>query len=498
MKTSKTLQRMLPGITLYSLVFVRYLYYGIQYFYQLDDYIQYHNYAFFAEDLWQLICEKGMLQARPAAGMADVLLWSRFFPVMILAVAILAGFYTVAGLLLRRVFQRHFRIGWLFAVVFALLPLGFEGTYWVSASSRIVMGLFFASLGAWLLQRYLDGVSWGCLAGALALQFLGSCFYEQALVFSVALFALLGLLNFRRYRWKCLWAGFPILNTGLYFLLTSLMPSGNLYAGRMKLVLPNDPYYFKTFLPDLLGQIKSVFWDGNWQTIGKGFWRGAEILIQDGAVWFALLLAGLCFAFGWSILRSQKTETAKSSLPVALLVGILLAVAPIAPFFVLENPWFSFRGAVFSFPGLALTADVLLTALWSQWKKGWIASSAVTASIALVFCVAGISELHDYKETMENDHRAAGNVHAEAFTLAIYIFGFIQVVLAHAVLPAEHCGVAGKYASIGTLTGNMRVQEEIRFGARGVEIEQVQQIALGKGQQFVFLIDPKVHGLRLA
>lgn len=407
MKTRTILRRILPGLTLYSLVFLRYLYYGFQYFYQLDDYIQYHNYAFFNQDLWGYIRDMGMLQSRPAAGAADVFVWSNFFPFMMVAVAILAALYTMAGLLLRSVFERHFKMSWLFAVIFALLPLGFEGTYWVSASSRVVCGLFFGAWGAWSFQRYLDHGRWYALLTALVLQFVGSCFYEQALVFSVALFALLGLLNLRQHRWKCLWAGFPVLNTGLYFLLTALAPAGKLYAGRMQWMLPNSAYYFKTFLPDLLGQIKSVFWDGNWQTVGKGFLRGAEIIIQDGAVWFALLLVGLCLAFGRSITVSQKSETAKGSLPLALAVGSLLAIAPLAPFFILGNPWFSFRGAVFSFPGLALVADVLFTALWCRWKKGWILSSAVTASIALVFCVAGISELHDYKQTTENDHRVA-------------------------------------------------------------------------------------------
>ena len=95
MKISKRTQQVLPGILLYSLVFIRYVYYGFRYFYQLDDYIQYHNYTYFYDDLWNFVAEMGMLSSRPAAGPADVFVWSRFFPCMIVAVAVLAAVLSV-------------------------------------------------------------------------------------------------------------------------------------------------------------------------------------------------------------------------------------------------------------------------------------------------------------------------------------------------------------------------------------------------------------------
>lgn len=412
MKISKRTQQVLPGILLYSLVFIRYVYYGFRYFYQLDDYIQYHNYTYFYDDLWNFVAEMGMLSSRPAAGPADVFVWSRFFPCMIVAVAVLAAMYTAAGVLLYRIFQKYFRVTWLFPVLFALLPLGFEGTYWVSASSRVVCGLFFCVLGAWFLERYWDRGRWYLLLPAMLLEFFGSCFYEQALVFGVALFCLLALLRLRTKEKRALWGGFSLVNAVLYFVLTSLMPSGPLYSGRMGLVLPTSPDYFKVFLPNIWRQLKGVFQGGGFATVFKGFRRGCAIVAQDGAVLFLLALVLLAVAFGIACYRDRR-ETEQGKLLPALLVGLLLALAPLAPFLVIANPWFSFRGAVASFGGIALGVDALTAALWSRVKGGRLAAPAVAAAVAAVFCIAGVSELHDYRQTYQDDHKAADTVLAQ-------------------------------------------------------------------------------------
>lgn len=392
--------------TVFALVMIRYLYYGMQYFYQLDDYIQYHNYTAFNSNIWELIKGLGLLQARPAAGVFDVAVWSKFFPVMIVAVALISALYAGAALLLRSVLRRHFDIGWLFPVVFALLPLGFEGTYWVSASSRIVCGLFFASLAAYLLQKYFDGATWRTLLGALLLQFFAACFYEQVLVFSVALCALLALLSMREKGKRCFWGFFPVVNTGLYFFLTAIAPAGQLYSGRMETIFPVSIYYFKVFLPEVLIQIKRAFLGGGFYTIVKGFWRGASLLVQDRSFWYVLILLGLCALFcvlAWRDGTEEAARDKKKNIWITLLVGILLALAPLAPFFFIGGTWISLRATVTSFAGLALCADAVLMWLLHTLRLRKRMVAVLSSLVAFVFCVAGVSELQDYKLTNEND-----------------------------------------------------------------------------------------------
>jgi len=393
----------LPWFSVFALVFGRYLYYGFQYFYQLDDYIQYHNNAAFSDNLWETALNMGMLLARPAAGLSDLYVWSDFFPAMLLAVAIISALYACAAILLKSVFHRHFGTGWVFVVIFALLPLGMEGVYWVSASSRIVCGLFFAALAAWLLQKYFDGGRWYCLLGAILAQFWGGCYYEQVMVFSVTLFVLIGIMNFRSCKWKSLWSLFAPMNMVLYLLLTAVMPGAGVYGARVAF-MEISPWYFEVFLPDVLGQIRNSFLGGGFYTTVKGFWRGLQIILQDYAFWFLLLIIGLCVLLWYVAKGKGDSEKTTRRHWWAVVVGILLAIAPVSIFLVLENPWFSLRGAVCSFAGIALIADVLL-----RWiLRGRMKWSAVAAGcLAFVFCIASVSELHDYKLTYENDNRAA-------------------------------------------------------------------------------------------
>lgn len=90
---------------------------------------------------------------------------------------------------------------------------------------------------------------------------------------------------------------------------------------------------------------------------------------------------------------------------LAVLAGVLLFLAPLSIFFVLNNPWFSFRGAVTSFVGLALVVDTAVAALWKKLPLQGNGPAVLAALAALVFCVAGASEVGDYRDTWENDQR---------------------------------------------------------------------------------------------
>ncbi len=189
-------------------VALRFLYYGFQYFPQLDDYIQYCNYPN-SVDYALLIREGGFLASRPLAGISDIFLWGRFWDHMILALLLICVLWTLTALIFRKVFQRWFGCGMIFLIVFALMPLGFEGTYWLSASSRVVVGLFFTALALYLLERRIEEKRWYWLALWLPCLLLSYCYYEQVLVLSLTL-TLLSVLLHRR----CKDAYIGLLSTG--------------------------------------------------------------------------------------------------------------------------------------------------------------------------------------------------------------------------------------------------------------------------------------------
>ena len=407
-------RRLTAGLAVFLLVMTRYCAFGVQYYPQLDDYIQYHNYTrlYDFSTLQELM---GILSSRPLAGIADYFFWSPMFDHMILGVALISALYAAAVLLIWDVLGRYFRTSPVLPVVMALLPLGLEGTYWMSASTRVVVGMFFAALAVRAFLNWLDGKGRGWLPLYLILQLIPFGFYEQAGLLSITLTvgaAILERTRKGRPMGRCavsLW-GVPAM--GLYFLITRLLNNGGVYGSRTELVLPTSRYYWLHELPKTLWQFFQAFAGGGFFTAVKGFVRGMRMIFSGELLLWALCAAALCVLL-WLTLRNREPQErtgGDAPLPLALLSGLLLAAAPVSLFLVLGNTWFSLRGTVTSFPGIALLADSLVVWLWDRLARGRDGLSVLAAAMAFVFCVAGSSEIRDYRDTYYNDQRIAGLV----------------------------------------------------------------------------------------
>ena len=414
---------------LFGLFFVRFIYYGPTYFHALDDYIQHHNYAAGSMGLGELIVSMGLLSARPLAGLMDVTLWSVLFPVMIVGVAIISVLYTASALLFHRLARRYFGVGSVFLVIYALLPLSFEGVYWMSASTRIVPGLFFGAFAATCFDHYCRTGIKQSLWLFLLSQTLCFGFYEQSILLSLTLTALLGLYHLvnREYRgFSALLSAVPCV---VFILVTTLAPSADIFTQRSHIILPAEGYYFDVFLPEVLQQMKSAFLGGGFYTLFTGFLRGAQMILHDGAIIYFVCVVALCLLFYF---RLHGDKPAKKSAPLVLgmFVGVLLTLAPIAPFFILENPWFSLRGTVTALVGIALLCDCFarLVVRWVPALHPLVHGGA--CALALLCCIASVSELHDYRMTNQADHMAAdtiiANVPADGSLSTVGILGLEQ------------------------------------------------------------------------
>ena len=392
-------------LSVFLLVAIRFLYFGFKYFPQLDDYIQHHNYAP-QGSFFYLFENLGLLAARPLAGILDITLWSWLWPCSIIGVLILCVLYSLASLEFYKVFNKLFGTSKFFIVIFALLPLGIEGTYWMSASTRIIPGIFFAAFSASQLVRFFEcGKNKNAILTIL-FQFLTFCFYEQTAVLSCALNVLVSFLYAKKSgkRWCISFS--CICCAILYFLISSIHADSPLYSGRTEIILPISVYYFKVFLPELLSQIKSAFLGGGYYTLVYGFIRGVMRIISDGAWIYCLLLAAFAVFFYKASYKSGSiTEKPKTALPIVF--GVLLALAPLAPFFIISNPWFSFRGTVASFAGIALVCDAVIRLVTRNNGK---AISVIGSLCAVVFCICSVSEVADYRSTYLADTKAVSRI----------------------------------------------------------------------------------------
>ncbi len=392
-------------LAIFFLISIRFLYFGFEYFPQLDDYIQHHNYAP-QGSFFYLVERLGLLGARPLAGILDITLWSWLWPCAIVGVLILSALYAFSAVKFQEIFEKLFGTSKFFIIVYALLPLGIEGTYWMSASTRIIPGMFFAALSASLLVKFLENGRKSEMVFALLLQFLTFCFYEQTAVLSCTLNVLIGLIYVKKSNGRWIFSFGCIFCAALYFLVTSIHSDSILYAGRGSIILPRSAYYFDAFLPSLLEQLKSAFLGGGYYTFVYGFIRGVMRIISDGAWLYCILLLVGCAFFGYVAFKKHSVK-GYGRILLPIVIGLLLVIAPLAPFFIIENPWFSFRGTVPSFVGIALLIDVLIRLITRNKKHG---IAVISSCVALVFCICAVSEIADYRATTEADMRVVGTV----------------------------------------------------------------------------------------
>lgn len=389
-------------LLIFSLIFIRYCYYGFHYYYQLDDYIQYHNLTAGTQNPSAIIMSLGLLGNRPFAWIADIFVWSRFYPFMIIGVAVISILFAASASLFRRALSRHFGTSYLFCVVYALFPLDFEGTYWMSASTRIVTGLFFASIALYAFQRWCESGKRRFLCMYIPCQFLACGFYEQVLIFSVASILVFSALNFKEHRRRSLRGLYSPVNAVFYFLLTQYFSHGAVFTGRGTLVSPVDNYYWHISFPGISAQLKDAFLSGSFYTLAKGFIRGVSLLFTDFNPLFIIALLMLVMTL-YFFVKPSKSQVKKPSLGIA--AGLIMAAAPVMIFFFLSNSWFSLRGTVPSLCGIALIVDILFALLFGKRKNSGAITALAAAIIAVVCTVSSISELHDYRETTQEDQQ---------------------------------------------------------------------------------------------
>ena len=371
---------------------------GIGYEPILDDTVQYILYPT-SVDYGALIAREGMFSSRPLAALMDLLVVGQmgnlFFAVILMAVM-----HGISCVLFQRILSRFFSVGPVFAVIYTLLPLGCEGTYWLSAATRVVSGLFFTACAAMVLCRFIEAGKWWRVPLYFLLELLSFGFYEQILVLSFALSGLIFLHHFREKRAALAWMAF--LCAGIYFGFTAYFRADSPLADRMELLYPNTPYYFNVFLPDLARQIGMSFLSAGVRTTFVGFWRGLVSCVTGGiGGWlYGIAAAGLAVWYGilhWP--RKRGAVVSVEGWARALLWGVLLFIAPITPFFVIARPYFSLRSTVPSFVGAAILIDLLFRALIRRRR----AMAAVSGAMVFVCLLGCASEIGDYKATAKAD-----------------------------------------------------------------------------------------------
>ena len=400
---------------LFGLALLRFALFGFDYLPLLDDHIQYFNYASLMGGLAEATKRLGLLAARPLAGVLDIALWSKFWPNLFGAQVLLALVFTASALLLEKVLDETVGTSPLFVFLFLLLPVNYEATYWLSAATRVIPGLFLAALAGRCALSCGKRPALIAVSGLCCL--LAAGFYEQCFVIAAGMTALCGLAAAQSLLCAALSLILPCAAFAGYTAFCTAMGPSALYGGRAALILPfRDAGYVSLHLPEVSHQLGAL---------GKALaalpmraLRRLPSVLGERHVSVLLLL----FLFvlivpalqrsaacrnaeeeGFSFAKNLHTWGEGNRALLALFIGALLTAASFAPFFVVAGPWIGLRALGAALPGLAIMGDALLRLAGAALRASEGLLRICSGMLAAVMLLAGISELSDYRLTAEQD-----------------------------------------------------------------------------------------------
>jgi len=366
---------------------------GLAYFPVLDDYIQYGGYPLYG-DLSYVYLNIGTISTRPFAAILDPAVWGLFFSNMWVALLIISVMFFAGTKLIASVFERmdiHIT-PFLYAIVL-LIPLGFEGTYWISASSRICVGLFFAGLASYMLTKLIEKnkiAYWLIYVPATVLSF---GFYESVMVLSALLQLAVVLFLVKSNKKRLVYLITPAVfgaSVIVYYKLAANIGAMGSRAGFSLDGIGNKIY-------GLFSQFFEILVKGGGLTTAKGAWHG--LLITFSSFWGVLLLvaaiiiSAVCAFWG---AREDFSAKAKRCIPL----GIGLVFLPLVPNLLSADVWLTYRSVVPVFFGLTLVSAPLFTKL----LKNKSLRTAVIFFMVFLFSLGNINELDTYKKVSQKDN----------------------------------------------------------------------------------------------
>ncbi len=382
--SKKQCEHLLFAVAVVLAVF-RFSYLGLKYVPYLDDYVQYSYYPQLQNN-WQRVYMggAGVLFTRPLAGLFDYLLWSKFWPNLGIAVGVISILHGLTAVFFYKAFNMcGLNVGTLFIVFYILMPVNVEATYWLSASSRIVVSMLFISLTAYFGARKNAALFF-------AFNFLSMWFYEQTAFLSFAVCVWV-CVNKKKWWWILLPTVFAILVIVFYI---NLAPFGD-NAHRLSQVAycrlwQNMGVTLKSFLEVLVGV--------QFALLTRGFMRGFGQLAADFSLYWLISLLILAILF---FILSQKISTKSTMHWDNIVLGLTFMILPIIPLFVLSGNSFNLRNIAPSILGLSIVLDKALSYIPQRYL------CTIGVVVVLWFSTVAVSETVDYSYTAQQDYKLA-------------------------------------------------------------------------------------------
>lgn len=427
----------IPFIAFALLFLIKYGYYGFRYYPILDDWIQYGGYPLAKPIFSTVLIGFRTITTRPLASLSDPYIWGQLWHHMYIAFFIITMMHLASCWFFYAVFKKNdFTIGNVALIIYGIYPFGTEATYWISASSRIIVGMFFLSMALYFLSKYFEVLSQnmeitfepltqseeitgqskrvktpvikktGPISASTYLMLFSVVhlisfgYYEPtiALGFFTALFVLFN----NRKKIKKLWIyGIPFLNLfliGAYYLVFSHV--GNM--SQRGQFIQGD--YVKRWI-EVINKVKYLWTEPHMQLLWNGMQRGFRVIVDDRNYLWLFLMLLISAVIGYMLYKEPRYD--KNFIKIGL--GIVLMILPYLPFFVLQEGGRDLRIAFFSLLGLGVLLQGIFDLLAVNNLVRALMSSIVSISVCLMLLVH-VSELTDYKLTSEFDRQIGTDI----------------------------------------------------------------------------------------
>jgi len=382
----------------------RAFYFGLTYFHFLDDYNTYGIFNRRNADIWNdIILHYGHFTFRPIAFFADAYITQWFWGSMWLVLLFYTLMHFATVYIFYKVLQKSYINFSAFGIIIiSLTPILFEAVYWIGASTRLVPGMFFSILSVFFLMRHVEICESNYstkryLVYFFIFNFLSIGFYEQIVVFNLAFTLLLILLNFNRFTRGLTFAIFtPIFNTAFIGLFYVILAQYGRVATRGQTIAFGD---FFTHFSQVSSSIGNMLINVQHQININGFLRGLTLIQSPFGVAVVVLTAIFALVVFLALKRTYLVmeDSTYNMYIIRLLFGLILTIAPFAPFFMLQNAFLAPRTVYPAIFGIAIILDTLVTFISSRSKYLQTLKPLAAAIFIVPFFIIYIAEINNFK-----------------------------------------------------------------------------------------------------
>lgn len=335
------------------------------YFPILDDHIQYSAYSLYTKKY--ILFTVGTIYKRPGAAVFDLFVWQNLG--MNISVICITVMLVLSLFMLKEIFKTvNINIG-IFSGAFMLFcPLNFESVYWLSASSRIVTGMFFCALSLYIIAFANRKTS---VFAFWFFNLLSYLFYEQALIFSCV--TTVFFLFFKNKKLTAI----PILNivlTGGYYIICAPFDR---FSARAEIGFKIFPH---------IKSLAEIFFSVLPKMIFKSKYLVLSIIVF-------IVLIFILYKF---------CNTCQRKSFYGIIYAMLVFVCLFAPYFILKNSYLSLRSTFFAVTALGIFLDNITLS-----KR---TANTVSALVLSLFLAGSASEFFEYKSVYETDKTICENI----------------------------------------------------------------------------------------